>query len=258
MRQQTSDLEARMAGWMQSLGKPDLPARLRENLESQYTMASAQLEKLAAESRALDAVAPDLPSPDAPALVRVLQELDRVLGAGNATAGNFELSLHIDGIDAYADGHIVMRGSDLGIFDGCTPTLAGAQAADETSSAPCIRRVRSRQRGRLAVEPEASVGRKAPAPGADCDSSRVPQPPEAWTWNAPPPIWGGSFWSVRNAREVLAKRQTDPRHWTKAALAREFGVSVPTIRKALRIAMQQAAVAERDAPAPDEATADAA
>jgi transposase-like protein len=48
------------------------------------------------------------------------------------------------------------------------------------------------------------------------------------------------WWAEAHAAEVAEQRAADPQHWTVRRLAERFGVTAPTIRKALRLAAGQA------------------
>lgn len=175
LQQQLDDLQEQVNGWTQSLGKRDLHHSLRQRLEAQFTEAA---EKEANIQRALDRLnrsAEQIEQVlDANVAIERLRRLDQVLGNGNVSAGNLELSLHIDRINVSADGQIVRRTSKLGIFEGAIQLLARPPPRMRCRR-PRLWSTRSNRGGR------ASCGwttRIAPSQGTH--SIRRTQ----WTWDA--------------------------------------------------------------------------
>jgi DNA invertase Pin-like site-specific DNA recombinase len=236
---QVGRLEDQMSGWLQSLGKGDLATSLRTGLETQYAAAADELGALrrrldqreSADVRAQHVL-------DTSSAIERLRRLDEVLASGNVTAGNLELSLHIDRIDVYPDGRIMMLTSKLGIFEGAPELLARpvTGAAVPESPASC-HRVKSRRRAKLRVDE--AIG-EVPLRESDkaqaADVRRFSGLDAVWFWDDPIQICGETYWSAQNASRVAAKRGGDPNCRTLVALAAHFSVSIPTIRKALRLA----------------------
>jgi DNA invertase Pin-like site-specific DNA recombinase len=240
--QQREQLEDQLGGWLQSLSKRDLPASLRSNLEVQYSSAAdeaAQLQQRLDQLQSAGTRAEYVL--DAATAIERLRRLDQVLGSGNVTAGNLELSLHIDRIEIHADGRITMLTSRLGVFEGATELLARpvsqAVRADTPSSG---HRVKSRRRAKLRVDEslyEVPPGELEKAQAADV--GRFAGLDAMWFWDDPIEITGLSYWSAENADRVAAQRAEDPERWTLLSLAAHFSVSVPTVRKALRLAAKK-------------------
>src|SRR5262249_5676836 len=113
-----------------------------------------------------------------------LQRLDEVLASGNAARGNLELSRHIDRIDAYADGRVVMRTSKLGIFDGGAALLARPWAsAPRAAIEPGARRIRPRPRGHVRLdEPLVSGPGPLPERPTGPDPGRFADLDASWFW----------------------------------------------------------------------------
>ena len=240
VEQEAAALRAQLQGWSQSLAKPDLNLLVREDLEGEYSEGKARLRELEAGLAALDGRAAQrrqLLDP-AQALAR-LHRLDDVLGSGNVTMGNHELSRHIDRIDAYADGRVVMRTSRLGIFEGATAMLARPELVTPSAAAP--NRIKPRRRGRMRIDEPLSSD---PAPFQEAktglDPGRFAGLGSKWFWDDILEIPKPSFWSDEHATEVQRIRLEHP-GWTITQLCEHFHVTPPTIRKALRIAKDRAA-----------------
>ena len=96
-------------------------------------------------------------------VVEALQRLEDILAAENASVVNLELGRHIERVDCYSDGRVVLQGTWVGLFDGATELLKGAaDARPMPRTAPRRRRRRRRRRG-PAVRPHAPAGSIAAA-----------------------------------------------------------------------------------------------
>ncbi len=242
---QIRDLEDRMTGWRDSLGRRDLPTAVRLDLEQDYVRASDEkirLESLAAaeQAREKQCEAAFQPQP----VIDALCHLDEVLSGSNVTLLNMELSKHIERIECFADGRIVLRGTWIGLFEGAialltsasvtapVPAQAGVEACVGQDST--VEQIRPRQLTRRKVN--CLTG------GRDIVSMAVERStdPNRYRELAPELKWEEVFyiarklsWSEEHAQQVVEYRAQNP----KASLnqiARQFGVSRPTISNALR------------------------
>jgi hypothetical protein len=227
-------------GWSLSLAKPGLDSAIREDIEANYGAAKARLRELEAARDALAGQAArrqQILDPK-PALAR-LQRLADVLASGNVTLGNLELGRHIDRIDAYPDGSVVLRTTKLGVFEGAVALLSRPEGAPVARPASDTKRVKPRRRGRLRVDgplPDGSGLVSNPEPGLD--PGRFSGLGPEWFWEDLLEIPRPTFWSADHADEVLRFRQEHP-EWTMVQLCAYFGKTSPTIRKALRIAAER-------------------
>jgi hypothetical protein len=81
------------------------------------------------------------------------------------------------------------------------------------------------------------------------DPDRLAELEAHWVWRDEFTAPARVPWYQEHAAEIAAKRAEDPKRWSLARLKEFFGRSIPTIRKALRAASQQAhpGAAGRDA-----------
>jgi hypothetical protein len=129
-------LENQISGWSQSLAKPDLPGNLRSHLEQQY---EAALERIAdveqsIEERLVESQTIHLVT-DPAAVAERLNRLAEVLAGNNPPLGNIELAHHIDRIDCYADGKVVVRTCKLGALTGGVELFKQCESSTNGQSA---------------------------------------------------------------------------------------------------------------------------
>jgi hypothetical protein len=252
LQQQIQELQQRMAGWTVSLGKSDLPAALRHDLETQYAQAAQDLsevqQKLAQSQNGQQTIADVL---DVRVALERLRRLDQVLAGGNVTAGNLELSLHIDRIDVFADGRVRMHTSKLGIFEGAVELLAQGGGAAPAAIEVAQSRVISRRRNPLRLnDPQYEESLSEAEKLKVTDSDRFTGLDPKWFWHDVLDVRPPQCWSTEHAQEVAALHRQDPKRWTNAELAKHFGKTPPTIRLARRRAAEGAAPALPASPAP--------
>ncbi len=236
--QELKDLLAKQSGWALSLANPDLNPAIRAVIESEWNKAiirQQELECLLADrehsqERLDEAV-------DSQKVLNRLGRLPEILALNNPTRGNLELSLHIDRIDCFQDGRIVMWTCKLGALAGTVEMLArnedhcsahGAAPAD--SNVGGAAQATPRRRARLRVDGGADV--KA-AVNTAADPNRFAGLDDRWFWadvfQIPEKVWPFQEMAIEVAIQRLAER-------THEELASQFGVTVPTIRKALAYA----------------------
>jgi hypothetical protein len=239
LEREATELQARLDGWAISLAKPDLSACVRADLEQQYAQAKARLLTVRSELADRESQrARQQGLVDPRKVLDRLRRLNEVLATGNAARGNLELSRHIDRIDAYADGRVVMRTSKLGIFDGAAALLARPSAsAPPAAVEPDAERIRPRRRGHVRLDEPLGPG---PDPlleiPTSTDPTRFADLDASWFWEDVFEMPTTMCWSAEHAAEVARLRGEG---WTMARLAAHFGRSLPTIRHALKIAAER-------------------
>jgi hypothetical protein len=225
------DLQRQMTGWSLSLGRPELPEAIRRKLEQEWQNASereAELQRLLSAEAVLQQQ--QTLTVDSDQVRESLQRLHESLLGDNATLANFQLALHIDTIRCYPTGQVVMRTCKLGIVPNVEELVARFQTSTDGSANTASH---SRRRGRLALDGEI----------ADDDGNaehfvlapdRFHGLPEEFFWEQSFSIPKKQSWAERHANEVHERRQAPGMTFPK--LSEEFGKSIPTIRKALKIA----------------------
>lgn len=241
VHQELKRLEDQTSGWMWSLGNPHLPLPVRRELEDRYAQATQRQQQLQqvlaadqARQRHLDETL------DANEVIAQLHRLDEVLAGHNPTLGNLELSRHVDRITCHPDGRVELRGTLLGLFAGAVELLSrDEEAIDDlphAAATDAFAPVQPRRRGRLRL-PSLSAEGKATCPATDpvLDPQRFAGLPREFVWAETFVLAETLCWAEANAAEVARLRATGLTH---ERLASHFGKTVPTIRKALRLAAQ--------------------
>jgi DNA invertase Pin-like site-specific DNA recombinase len=236
-RDELRQLEKQLAGWLQTLGNPQLAAAVRSEIETCFARGKERQQALIGSLRRLVHPTANEPVPDLQAVVGCLHRLDKVLANFNPTLGNLEISKHVEAVDCDADGGIELRGTRFGVLDGAIELLSQGngsgrnRATDAAGFGPVV----PRRRGRLRV-PNLSKHETAPIEGAPIlamdpgDQAVLPR-----SWAEPGSVGPKQSWSEEHAIEVARLRRAGRTH---EELAAHFRVSVPTIRKCLRIANQ--------------------
>lgn len=241
-------LEAKVTGLSQSLCKPDLNSSVRAALEQEFEGALAIKNEIDArfiEYTNRQRNVADLLDPAQ--VVQQLNRLEAALAANNPTLGNLELSLHIDRINCYADGKVVIRSCRLGALAPAIDLLSDDHEEEHVDGGKAIdgngaKRVKPKRRARLRTDPLApdAAAQKAAAHIA-ADPDRFAGLGEEWFWEDLFNIPEKTYWAKEHAAEVARMRATGLTH---EQLAKRFGKTMPTIRSALLLANS----ADADAP----------
>ncbi len=237
-REELRVLERQLTGWALTLANPHLPPAVRTDIESRYAGGKDRQQRL--QAKAANRVRPERHNPGSTteAILAALRDLETVLAAFNPTLGNRELGKHIDVILCSPDGRVELRGTRHGVFEGAVELLRpgtgpqGALLGPPNRHAPVV----PRRRGRLRM-PTLSADRSRQPAGSDrpVNVNFGGDLAELIDWVTAPVIEPRQPWSARHAAEVAQQRATGLTH---EQLAAHFGVSVPTIRMALRHAVQ--------------------
>jgi hypothetical protein len=167
-----------------------------------------------------------------------------VLELANPTAVNAGLSQHIDRIDVYRDRRIIMRTCRLGVFEGIEVILSGTDRAhrdgldDGNPSTSHIESVKPRRRARLRLDKSSTASPGSTPTARDVtDPDRFAGLEPRWFWEDHLELPAKQCWSALHAEEVHRRRSETG--WSLQKLADAFGKSIPTIRRALRIASER-------------------
>jgi DNA invertase Pin-like site-specific DNA recombinase len=240
IEKELQDLNRQLQGWTMTLGDPQLAATVRGQIVGHYEAALSRRQQLEEVLNGEHARQQHIERTlDPKAVIAQLHRLSEVLASYNPTLGNLELGRHIDRIDCFADGGVMMRGTLLGLFEGAVELLSRDDRPASGSPDPQLtgpyRPVVPRRRGRLRI-PDLAADSKTSI--CDVDSSLHPQ---RFAGLAEPLFWTESFvmprrlsWAEEHAEEVYLTRSTTGLSFKE--LATRFGKSRPTMQHAWRIA----------------------
>jgi DNA invertase Pin-like site-specific DNA recombinase len=217
LEQETRDLESSVHGWTQSLSNADLPREVRSEIETRFQSALTQIGQIKTELARLTGEADYADSLlDAQQVIDSLARLDEVLARGNPTEINAELAKHIVAIKVFPDERVVLQTTRLGLFEGVEVMLT-----EQARPAPPVN------------EDLPGNGRTRRSRFGD----RV-ELPLRWVDEAIFRAPRRRCWSDANAEEVARHRlETGD---SLAKVAKHFDRSIPTIRRALRVAQERA------------------
>jgi hypothetical protein len=247
LEKEQEQLRQQIQGWSLSLAKPELSPVLRTVLEKDVEAAvqrQQEVERQLAEVDALRRRAETVV--DAQQVVDQLNRLAEVLATQNPSRTNLELSLHIDAIRCYQDGRVVVRTCKLGALAGSTDLLVRPGDGSAQGSAGDSEAMAAKPRRRAVRRVAADDGNQADLQAAAhqaADLERFAGLGPEWFWEDTFQVPRKTCWSEEHAAEVAAKKQETG--WSLAKLAEHFGKSIPTIRRALRLAQEQDAQGDK-------------
>lgn len=223
-----------------SLGSRDWDPDSRKLIEDQISAATKRLGELEDVLADMTATADaGRVIADSRAIAERLTRLHEVLGCDNASRINVELARHIDTIRCDRDGKVVVRTCKLGALaleDHASEFFASPPSPEGVTD--LTTRGRPRKRGVRRLETaDADAELRQEAHWA-ADVHRFASLGEDWFWHDEFMIPEATYWSKENALTV-AKLKVEGDHMTNDRLAEHFGVTIPTIRKALRHAVEQ-------------------
>jgi hypothetical protein len=240
IEKEIANIKSQQQGWTMSLSNPKLNLDTRALIEEQMGVALSRLKELEEILSAMNAATNSSRTiVDPHAIADRLTRLNEILSCENASRINVELARHIDTIRCYSDGKVVVRTCKLGAL-ALESHASGLFASVNIAKldAESAQRGRPRRRGVRRLETvDAGAELRQEAHWA-ADVNRFADLGEDWFWEDESVIPEATFWSKEHAWEV-AKLKIDGDHMTNERLAEHFGVTIPTIRKALRFAREQ-------------------
>lgn len=238
IREQLRKIDDKIEGWRLTLGSPALSGSVRADIIAEYEAARQEHDRLENELTSEIALEKHVMQVfDVQMVMDRLHKLDTILTSDNATLINVALSMHIERIQCYRDGRVVMRGTHLGLFEGgvellsdnnhIPPDTLNATGRDGT------KQVAPRRRARRHVPNLVSDDGMTDAAERCADVHRFDQLPSEFKWMEEFYIRPKMSWSEEYAEQIY-KEWLEVRNITE--LARRHGKTTPTIRKALSIA----------------------
>ncbi|QDV52165.1 Sigma-70, region 4 [Gimesia fumaroli] len=226
-------------GWMISLSDPKLPQSIRDEIHLDYQRAESRERdiKLQLERRQKrEQYMSELLNPEL--VLESLNRLDDVLAGENATRGNLELSLHIDRIECFTDGHVKMKLCRLGPLPHCIEFMKhnsskpeGEEQSDMLDGPP-EHQATPRRRAKLRVESIGPEGKELESAAAFAtDPERFTGIGPEWFEEIEFDVPHEKHWYQIYASEVFHRRQEKELSYAK--LAKEFDVTPPTVRAAV-------------------------
>lgn len=241
LAQERSQLEEQMRGWAMSLANSKLPAAVRLIIETELAQASERIQQIdasLARQSGLAQYAEKLLDPET--VVDRLNRLSDVLAANNPTRSNLELSLHVDHIDAYPDGRVVLRTCQLGALYDVVDLLAldlVVSAPSPAGSSPHTTALRRRGRLRVVGEDLESDDELDAANYFATDPYRFAGLPDSWFWIDEFKIPEKISWTQSHSIEIAQFRLEHRASLSETAV--HFNVCTTTVKDALRKAKSQ-------------------
>lgn len=239
LQQERDSLISKKKGWLQSLAKRDLAECIRSEIESEWQAAEQRLTEIEAELAELNSARLNLDQQISTddVLLR-LERLPDILARNDPTAGNLELSLHIDRIECNSEGNVQLKMCKLGVLPEAIDLLAAANTNSdqhEKVGDAASKKSVPRRRGRLKVDSLAPDSYDVISlTEFAADTNRFAGLSDDWFWVDEFQLPGKrSSWAEANAPRVAELRKQGK---TEEKIAEELGVSIATVRKSLRIA----------------------
>jgi hypothetical protein len=235
-----AQLDRQCQGWRQSLSNPALSPIIRSTLETDWGQAMERITAIDVRITELQSSATNQREVLNPEMVAErLENLGEILADGNASATNLVLAQHIAGIYCDSEGKIVVRLCQLGALGNPQQfgNIDGPTCQDDTVS-ESTPQSHGRRRTRRNVPSEVHDDEEAMDAANDfaVDPARFAGLGPEWftddVFHVPVLV----FWADDNAVKVAEYRLR-----TNASMdetAAYFKKSVPTIRKALRNALE--------------------
>ena len=240
IRAMIAEIDQQIRGWTQTLGNPSLPHEVRRSIEAEFDGAIETRSELEESLAELDYLFQAQSfSLDSGAVLQKMQRLSSILADSNPSLVNIELSLHIDKILCKPDGTVTVRFCKLGLAGMEVVNAIGlvgvnnmvAEVEEDGDQRAC----KPRRRARLAASSDlySTWDLESLAHWAT-DPHRFDGMDDCWFEEVTFVRPEQQCWSAEHAIAIAERRLTGG--LTTAALAEEFGVTIPTIRKGLKIA----------------------
>jgi uncharacterized protein (DUF433 family) len=234
--EQIKQCEEDQHGLTKSLANPNLNLDVRSAIEREFQASIERKRELENEVHALKSLANVTEVKlDPQEIVDRLNKLSDLLAGDNATRTNIELMRHIEGIRCFSDGRVVVRSCKYGAFyvEKFENQIESPRSEDVANGSKRTPRPRRRSARRLDCEDAGPELREIADWATRLD--RFAGLDDSWFWEDAFMIPEPTFRAKEIATEVASLRKQG---WTHERLAEHFDVTVPTIRKSLKIAEQ--------------------
>ena len=243
LESELADLQEKVNGWAMTLGQTQIPSMLRDKLTADCGNAFeriAEIEGIISDQQSESVVVDRLVQRSE--IEERLSRLSEVLDGECPTTTNLELSMHIDRIDCFSDNRVVCRICKIGSVPDAV--IWFSQSMEHLQSSKSIAeagpyRTKPRRRGWLNVDDSSSSEDQIrDRINMATDPHRFDALPDDWFWIDEFNIPEKTFWAKENAARVKARFDELKKSGKKVslnAIAKEFGVSRPTITRALDI-----------------------
>jgi hypothetical protein len=231
----------KVLGWTQSLADPKLPQALRSHIEKSLTNSLATIETLEAKVASDEALGNHVKRViNQETIIDRLKRLETVLAGSNVNVLNIELTKHIATIDCHEDGRVILKGTNLGVFDGAVELLTRETlVTDGNAVVPDgqVERVVPRRRSPRRIDSLTNADQVDATDAFQAvDPTRFDGLPPEFMWSDTFILGSRPSWSELHAQDVLKAHQEHP-ELSLNELAKVFGKTRPTIGVALDIAL---------------------
>ena len=233
-------ISEKIKGWKLSLADPDLPHSVRKEIYDEFEQANTREQELKAEIELCQNRQQFQKQILDPARVLdSLNRLEKVLAGDNATLGNLELSLHIESIVCFNDGHVKMKVCRLGALPECVEVMKNQYSESVDSTQDNL--LRHKQTGKIKPRRRAKLRTGSIGPEAEELDAAVTFATDPHRFSALGEEWFDEYefdvpvkmgWYQKHAEKVFQRRQETKYPYSKLAV--EFGVTRPTIRAAVK------------------------
>lgn len=228
-------LNQRCRGWIQSLSDPGLNHSLRMAVQEQFNVADLRLKEIELQLSQLDSRTDQIGEHlSVESVVERLVRLESILDGENASAVNLELAQHIDSIRCKPSGEVTLKLCRLGAIAELPDfiNVVGKSPVAPPASTAGRRRTK-RNVASMYDDDEAAET----ANNFAVDPGRFSELGPEWFAEVKFQVPEKKSWAEQHAVEVASFRLENKS--TMDETAAKFGVSVPTIRAALRIAKSE-------------------
>jgi len=234
--QQIIEIEKKMRGWMVSLGDSENSPEVRRLLQKELADAVSHKRLLENRRREIESIsATQEIACNRELIIDRLSRLAEVMAKANPSRLNLELSLHVDTIRCGAEGNVILRVCSLGAFSNAMTLLRNDDHVPmDIVTTDAAYKVKARRRATMKLYgDEGNTHELRDLADFAGDPDRFAGIGEKWFQELTFSIPQTMGWAEKNSLAVAERRKQG---LTVDALAADFKVTPPTIRRALKFA----------------------